>query len=78
MWVKYNGVHFNDVDGSVIDDEEEEFDRDDDDFDDFHDDDADAEYYNLKETEFFENEERERERLIDEAIERAYGSNWTP
>ena len=75
MWIDYGGVYFNDVDGNVI--EKEEFDRDDDDFD-YYDDDDDAEYYNMLETEFFENEERERERLIDEAIERAYGSNWTP
>lgn len=75
MWIDYGGVYFNDVDGNVI--EKEAFDRDDDDFD-YYDDDDDAEYYNMLETEFFENEERERERLIDEAIERAYGSNWTP
>lgn len=76
MWIDYGGVYFNDVDGSVID-EEEEFDRDDGDFDDFRDDDADVESYNLNDTEFFENEEQERDRLLDEALERAYGNAWT-
>lgn len=68
MWVNYNGVHFNDVDGSVIDDEEEEFDRDDDDFDDYYDDYDDCCKYDNGETEFFNNEVLEQERRIEEAM----------
>ena len=75
MWIDYGGVYFNDVDGNVI--EKEEFDRDDDDFDDYYDDDFDDIAYS-DDRDFFDGEVLEKERLIDEAIERAYGSNWTP